>query len=273
MSTTFEPREVEKPFRMRWIRMTLQLMLRAPVRFSIAILLLGCLEALLLRLLPSALPGPWAHRLGMLLLPFAWVLVAPLARGADNSMQNWKALTSLARPTVWVAALVIGLGLVALDIAIHLLFFPGAHWQDESLHSGRLLDLTGAQAWMVMTAVGICFFPLLLLESELSFQEVWRLSKSATEINGRKTISWLMVALLCAAGISEMFIPAFGLTSALFIVFVGVLNYVAYRDIFDSQRENSPKVVATVSAISAIHAIDQRASDRLEPSLEVSSIR
>jgi hypothetical protein len=249
MSATFEPREVEKPFRMRWVRTTLQLMLRAPVRFSIAILLLGCLEALVLRLLPNAVPGPWAHRLGMLLLPLAWVLIAPLARGADKSMQNWKAITSLTRPTVWLAALVVGLGLVALDIAIYQLFFPGTHWQDEKLHSGRLLDLTGAQAWMVVTAAGICFFPLLVLESELSFQEVLHLSKSATEINGRKTISWLMIGMLAAAGLLEMFVPAFGLTSAVFIVFIGVLNYVAYRDIFERQSENSTRVAATVSAV------------------------
>jgi hypothetical protein len=111
MSTTFEPREVEKPFRMRWIRVALQHMLRAPVRFSIAILLLGCLDALVLHLLPNTMPGPWARRLGMLLLPLAWVVIAALARGVDNSEQNWKALTSLARPTVWVAALAIGLGL------------------------------------------------------------------------------------------------------------------------------------------------------------------
>jgi len=164
-------------------------------------------------------------------------------------MQNWKAITSLTRPTVWLAALVVGLGLVALDIAIYQLFFPGTHWQDEKLHSGRLLDLTGAQAWMVVTAAGICFFPLLVLESELSFQEVLRLSKSATEINGRKTISWLMIGMLAAAGLLEMFVPAFGLTSAVFIVFIGVLNYVAYRDIFERQSENSTRVAATVSAV------------------------
>jgi len=102
---------------------------------------------------------------------------------------------------------------------------------------------------MVVTAAGICFFPLLVLESELSFQEVLRLSKSATEINGRKTISWLMIGMLAAAGLLEMFVPAFGLTSAVFIVFIGVLNYVAYRDIFERQSENSTRVAATVSAV------------------------
>jgi len=65
--------------------------------------------------------------------------------------------------------------------------------------------------------------------------------------------------MLAAAGISEMFVPAFGLTSAVFIVFIGVLNYVAYRDIFERQSENSPKAVATVSAVAAVQRTDQRA--------------
>jgi hypothetical protein len=236
--------------------MTLQLMLRAPVRFSIAILLLGCLEALLRHLLPNVIPARWPARLGMLLLPLAWVLIAALARGADNAMQNWKALTRLTRPTVWVAALVVGLGLVALDIAIDLLLFPGAHWRDEKLHPGRLLDSTAAQAWLVMTAAGICFFPLLVLEPALSFQEVLRFSKSATEINGRQMISWLMIGMLFVGALLGLFVPAFGLTTAAWIVFVGVLNYVAYRDIFERQSTNSPETVATDSVVVAATAVD-----------------
>jgi hypothetical protein len=255
MSMTFEPREVEKPFRMRWIRTTLQLTLRAPVRFSIAILLLGCLEAFLLRLLPNAIPGRWSARLGMLLLPLAWVLISALARGADNSLQNRKALIGLTRPTVWVAALVIGLGLVALDLAVELLLFPGAHWRDEKLHPGRLLDSTAAQAGLVMTAGGICFFPLLVLEPALSFQEVLSFSKSATEINGRQTISWLMIGMLCVGAISGV-VPAFGLTTAAWIVFAGVLNYVAYRDIFERQSTNFPEEIASPSIVVAAPATD-----------------
>jgi hypothetical protein len=210
-----------------------------------------------LHLLPNTMPGPWARRLGMLLLPLAWVVIAALARGADNSEQNWKALTSLARPTVWVAALAIGLGLITLDIVILGLLFPGFDWHNEKMRAGRILDLTSAQAWMVTAAGGICFFPLLVLEPGLSFQEVLRLSKSATEINGRNQIRWLMVGLLFAASISEMFVPAFGLTIATWIVFVGVLNYVAYREIFERQSDNLPKTVATDSAVGAAYATDQ----------------
>jgi hypothetical protein len=236
--------------------MTLQLMLRAPIRFSIAIFLLGCLDAFVLRLLPSTIPGPWAPRFGMFLLPLAWVVIAAMARGADNSTQNRMSLTSLTRPTVWVAAMAIGLGLVTLSIAIQWLLFPDVDWQAEKMRSGRILTLTGAQAWMVTAVAGICFFPLLVLKPGLSFLEVLRLSKSATEINGRKTISRLMIGMLLVAGILEMFVPAFGLTIAAWMVFVGVLNYVAYRDIFERRSENSPKTVATPSAVVAAHAIE-----------------
>ena len=239
---------------MRWLQMTLQLILRAPIRFSIAILLLGCLDAYVLHLLPNTIPWPWARRVGMLLLPLAWVVIAAIARGADNSTQNWKALTSLTRPPVWMAALAIGLGLIALDVVIQRLLFPDLDWHEEKMRSGHILELTCAQALMVMGVAGICFFPLLVLEPGLSFPEVRRLSLSATEINGQKTIFWFMFGMMFVAAVVETFVPAFGLTNAVWIVFVGVVNYVAYRDIFERRSENSPKSVATASAVVAAHA-------------------
>jgi hypothetical protein len=191
----------------------------------------------------------------MLLLPLAWVVTASLARGADNSTQNWKALTSLTRPIVWLSALAIGLGLVTLDIAIQQLLFPDLHAEDVNLLSGRILQFTGLQAWMVMTAAGICFFPLLVLETGLSFPEVRRLSLSATEINGRRTVSWFMTLMISVAGTIQQFVPAYGLTMATWVVFAGALNYVAYRDIFERQSANFPETVAT-SAVAAAHAAE-----------------
>ena len=254
MNITFEPREVEKPFRMRWIRTTLQLMLRSPVRFSVAILLLGCMDTFVLHLLPNKIPGPWTRRLGMFLLPLAWVVIAAVARGADNSKQNWKALSALVRPTVWMAALAIGLGMITVDLIIQRVLFPGLDGTTESMPSGRVLVLTCAQACLVTGYAGICFFPLRVLEPALSFAEVLRFSKSATEINGSKEIYWLMAGLLLAAAILGFLVPAFGLTTAAWIVFVGVLNYVAYRDIFERQSANSPKAVATGSAAVTVQA-------------------
>jgi hypothetical protein len=260
MSQTLTPREVEKPFRMRWLRMALQLMLRAPVRFSIAILLLGCLDAFMLNLLPGAIPSPWGIELGKLFLPLAWVVVAAFARGADDSKQNRASLASLMRPTVWVAALAVGLGLITLDIVIYGLMFPGTHWQDVKLLSGRVVEFIGAQAWIVTLAAGICFFPLLVLEPALSLPEVLRLSKSATEINGRHTISWFVTGVLCAALMLDSLFRAYGLTMAAGIVFMGVVNYVAYRDIFERQSANSAETGAASTAT-------RNWSERTNPSL------
>lgn len=255
MSTTFEPREVEKPFAMRWLRMTLQLMLRSPIRFSIAILLLGCLDAFVLHLLPRAIPWPWTRRIGMFLLPLSWVVIAAIARGADNPSQKWKALTSLARPSVWVAALAIGLGLITLDLVIHQLLFAGVDLRDEKLLPGRVLEFTAAQAWMVTCAAGICFFPLLVLEPGLSFQEIQHLSQSATDINGRWPISWFVTGVLCAALFLEQHVPGYGMTMAACIVFMGVLNFVAYRDIFERRSADLPEEAVAVSAAPA-HATE-----------------
>jgi hypothetical protein len=49
----------------------------------------------------------------------------------------------------------------------------------------------------------------------------------------------------------EVFVPAFGMTRAAWIVFMGTLNYVVYPDIFQRRSANLPKAVATVSAVGA----------------------
>lgn len=220
--------------------MALQLMLRAPVRFSVAILLLGCVDAFVLNLLPSVIPQPWTRRLGMLLLPLAWVVVAALARGADDPSQNWRVLKCFLKLRTWLAALAIGLGLIALDLIIQRLLFPNLDSDSVKLHPGRVLSLIGAQAWIVTEAAGICFFPLLVLETGLSYQEVRHLSRSASEINGQREIARLMFALILAAAVLTLLAPAYGLSSAAWIVFVGVVNYVAYRDIFERREANLP---------------------------------
>jgi hypothetical protein len=251
MSTTFEPREVEKPFRRRWLRMTLQLVVRCPARFSLAILLLGCLDTSAVRLLSGVtVDRVWMVRLGMLVLPWVWVFVAAIARGADDASQTWKAFAGLAYFKVWMSALVVGIGLVALHWVIWWLMGVTAP-RGPALLPGQLLEFTGTQAWMVDAAAGICYFPLLVLQPTLSLAEARRLSRDANDINGRQTISWLMVGMIGVLA----FVPSFfGMTTAAWIVFMGVLNYVAYRDIFERRSANLPKAVATASSVVAAHA-------------------
>lgn len=243
VSPTLNPREVEKPFRMRWLAMTLQLMLRAPVRFSIAILLLGCLDKSAVSLFEGGpVENPWLSRVGMLVLPLVWVFIAAMARGVDNPSQTWKAFAGLARLKVWMSALGVGVGLVALEWTVWLLLGnPAQHGYQVT--PGRFLDYTGAQAWIVYAAVDFCFFPLLILEPELTLREARQLSKSASYLNGWKTVRGLMAAMLAVALGLQLFIPAYGMTSAAWIVFMGILNYVAYRDIFERRSANVPQVV------------------------------
>jgi hypothetical protein len=256
MSATFEPREVEKPFCQRWLRMTLQLVVRCPARFSIAIFLLGCLDASAVRLLSGiTVDRVWMVRLGMLMLPLVWVFIAAIARGADDASQTWKAFAGLAYFKVWMSALVVGIGLVALNWVIWWLMGVTAS-RGSAVLPGRFLESTGAQAWMVTAAAGICYFPLLVLQPALSLTEARRLSRDANDINGRRTISWLIVGMMCVLAPFSLFVPAFGMTTAAWIVFMGVLNYVAYRDIFERRSANLPKTVATASAVVAAHATE-----------------
>jgi hypothetical protein len=144
MSLTLSPREVEKPFGVRWLRMTWQLVLRSPMRFSVVILILGGVDTVVVHLLEEA-------------------------RATRTLLTN-----------LGMGALAVGVGLVALNSAVWLLF-SGAGKRDYQMLPGRMLVV---------------------------------------------------------AGVLQAFVPAYGMTMAAWLVFAGVLNYVAYRDIFE--RRSSP---------------------------------
>ena len=243
--------------------MAVRLLLRAPLRFGVALLLLGLLGSVALHMLPRTIPLAWGQRLGMFLLPLGWVLIAAIARGADDSAQQWRALKSLTRPTVWLAASFVGFALAALsaalDFYIHL-FLPAS--SNAVLSTGRVLEFIGAPACLIISFAGICYFPLVVLEPDLSLREALHFSKSANELNDSQAIGWFAIRLQCIPAALLLVIPAYGLTSAAWIVFMGVVNYVAYRDIFERRSENSPMIAATVSAVAAVHISDQRAFDR-----------
>src|SRR5262245_15691456 len=93
MSEPLEPRTVDKPFVRRWLLTTLALMGRAPLRFGLLILALGLLDSAVEALLAGySVSERWANLLGMLTLPFIWLLVAAVARGADNPLEAREAL-------------------------------------------------------------------------------------------------------------------------------------------------------------------------------------
>jgi hypothetical protein len=252
MNATLEPREVNKPFAQRWLRDSLLLLLRSPVRFVILIGLLGWLDTLAVNLTNGVVVEKvWVDRLGTLMLPFLWVLVSAVARGADDNQHTWQALAQLRRRSVWIGALVTGVSLAALNWTIYSVIHgvgvppnPPTYLQ----HQGQFLGSIEASVMLMSLVVGPCFFPLLVLVSKVSPLHARQLSRKASDINGWIVIMMLILILDLGAIALASAVPAYGMTTAACLVFFGVLNYVAYRDIFGRRGESHPKEVINLGA-------------------------
>ena len=247
MSITLEPTKVEAQFLRRWLRMTVELFVRSPVRFCILIALLGWLDDSAATLAQGhAVQKIWIDRLGISVLPAVWIFISAVARGADDTRRTWPALAVLARLQLWRGALACGAQLAAL----HWIIFRALQWLDPAFSSdvpgtylqapGEFLDSIAANIVSVSIWMGVCYFPLLALVPGVSADDARRLSKKASAING-ECIIWVFTGTLVAgANLLVAIAPAYGMTIAAFIVFTGILNYVAYRDIFE-RRANLPK--------------------------------
>ncbi|MEJ0006155.1 MAG: hypothetical protein WDM77_07135 [Steroidobacteraceae bacterium] len=263
MNATLEPREVERPFRKRWLRMTWQLFVRSPIRFGILIALLGWIDTTAVNLAYGfVVPRVWVDRVGMLCLPLLWVIVSAVARGADDHRQTWTALHELTRWRLWSKALMPGAVLIACSIVIffvlQILFdFPApAHPLAYSQKPGALLQTVAAQSFILSVAFGICYAPLLVFWPQLSFKETEKLSRSASALNNRSQINWLIIALL-GVGLPLELVPTYGMGEAALLVFMGALNYVAYRDIVERRDENLPaKAPETAVPTTATATVD-----------------
>ncbi len=261
MSTALEPREVEKPFAQRWLQATLALVVRSPVRFGLLIALLGWLDTSAMNVAKGhVVEKVWADRIGIVTLPLLWALVSAVARGADDNNLTWQALAQLRRRPVWMGSLAVGTGLAALrwiiDSTIHGL---GAVWGSHKsepylLHQGQFLDSVEASVMLLSIFVGLCYFPLLVLVPEVSPLHARYLSEKADGMNGRNSM-WLLILILVLAAVAlASAVPAYGMTTAAFLVFIGVLNYVAYRDIFERRTENLSKHVRTPQTAATVVA-------------------
>jgi hypothetical protein len=256
MSDCLEPREVEKPFIGRWLRVTLQLLVRSPIRFGVVIALLGCLDRAAVDAASGyVLDKEWVDRLGRVLLPIVWLLVSAIARGADDASQTWTALASFATRRVWKAAVIIGVELAVLSWVIAWLFGGMGRLLSHPKPTGYLrqpgqfLDSIELSVTLFSVALGLCYFPLVLLWAEVSRKEALWLAKKASDINGRILIPcFIGVLAICADSLARV-VPAYGMTTAFFLVFLGTLNYVAYRDIFERRSENLPRRVASPGAV------------------------
>lgn len=255
---TLEPREVEKPFYGRWLKGALRLMLRCPLRFGALIAVLACIDTTAARhLKDSALPQKWFDWLGLACLPALWTLVAAMAKGADDRSQTWPALRDFARGLSWYRALRAGLFSVGLILlASFLLKRPWNEIFDPL--PGQLLSSFAAQCWICWTGYGLCYFPLLVFLPGLTGWELSRLSRKAESVNreqlpilDRKLLPswaplppnlpsiWLPLPIwfpLFAANLAALFIEKFlsyGIAAAAWLVYSGIVSYVAYKDIFE----------------------------------------
>lgn len=256
MNVTLDPREVDKPYLGRWLRMTLELFVRSPVRFGIVIAILGWLDTSAQSLAQGhAVQKAWIDRLGLLMLPLLWAVMSALARGADDSRRTREALAGLARAHVWRSALTVGAVLATLNWIVawtlhgfrDFLIPPksGTYLQ----HPGQFLESIAANVFLIAVSVGLCYFPLLVLRSDTTSGQARHLSKKADALQGEWVIYVFVSALALGGTELASIVPAYGMTTAALLIFMGTLNYVAYRDIFERQSGNLPKAITTALAI------------------------
>lgn len=250
MSDTLEPRIVDKPFARRWLVTTLALMARAPARFGCLIALLGLIDTGVESLFAGySVSRVWGERLGALALPVLWLMTAAVARGADKPSLTRESLVTALRRNSLLRALRAG---AIYAIALHL--FDSWHGVSSGAahHAGTapgylstpgdFIDSIAVNAAFFSLALGPCYFPLLAFAPGA---EAYLLSIKATRVNGALVIDFLIaVIVVTGAGITNV-LPAFGMTNAAFLVFMGVFNYVVYRDIFERRAENAPLPVVS----------------------------
>src|ERR1700733_2242542 len=176
MGAFLEPREVAKPFAKRWLRTTLQLFVRSPIRFSILVALLGWLDASTVKITDGfVIPKIWIQRAGMLLLPLLFTVISAVARGADDTAQTWKTFYVFGRVRIWVGALGAGAALVAFQIVVVYIMeaFLGSFgdYQKYSHSPGDVVTSFAAQTMLVSQALGLCYAPLLVFWPDLSPKE------------------------------------------------------------------------------------------------------
>jgi hypothetical protein len=160
---------------------------------------------------------------------------------------------------VWFGELSTGATIVILQWLVKLMFeglVPAKARSPEVYlqHPGQFIESIAANVLITCIFVGLCYFPLLVLGPELSPRDARYLSKKASQING-ELVTWIFVSIVAVgANAVASVAPAYGMTAAAFLVFLGVFNFVAYRDIFERRDANLPKAVAAAPLAQAAPA-------------------
>jgi hypothetical protein len=258
VSTPLEPHEVDKPYLRRWLWETLGLFVRSPLRFGLLVAVLGWLDTSAVNVTEGlVIDRLWADRFGMVLLPVVWTVVSAIARGADDASQTWAAIRSLARRRVWSGALTTGAVIAVLNWIVFWslgglirLVIP-ARTTPYLHHPGELIESIGSQAVLVFVFVGLCYFPLLVLIPDMPSSTARHLSHRALALNDRMTMLVCVGTVALIGDSVSSVVPAYGMTMAACIVFLGVFYYVAYRDIFERRSSNLPKAVISAARAEA----------------------
>jgi hypothetical protein len=229
---TLEPRRVERPFLWRWLGGSLQLLLRSPLRFGMLIALLAFIDTSAAKLLQGlAVPEAVYDWMGLACLPGVWTLVSALARGAENRGQTWPVLLDFVRSLAWVRALFAGILFLSLVAALASLLKKVPLGVLDVL-PGKLLGSFAAECCVCWGALGLCYFPLLVFLPELSGPSLLKVSHKADKLN-ECFLFWL---LLYSGNILALMIEAvlsYGIAAAVWLVYSGIVSYVAYKDIFE----------------------------------------
>jgi hypothetical protein len=253
VNQTFEPRKVERPFIGRWLGTSLRLLIRSPLHFGSAIVFLVCIDNAVAQLATTYRIGAiWAHAVGSLLLGLVWVFIAALARGADDPSRIGSALRHVVQPKVWIGASASAAVIVCMQM-VFLWTLAGAirthgHMFSETLEQpGDLVACIDVDAAFVSLFFDPFYFPLLALVPGIAAMDARSLSKRAARINGSVVISLGFGLIIVPPILVAEVVPVFGLILATTLTFLGVFNYVAYRDVFERRADNEPQRVGSIT--------------------------
>lgn len=241
MAANFEPRAVERPYLKRWLLAASQLMLRAPLRFGAICLVLILGDHYAQDWLKGiTLKNYEVDRLSMLAMPVVWALVAALSRSVDVGEFS-RTFGGLLRSRVWLGALALGVFLIVCNELVKV-STDMVLWSQTP---GRILHTVAFATGPAYIWFGGCFLPLLVYQPSLSVRRAYRLSDRAFSLNHVKflglPLDGLLIINLCV-GLALSVIPEVG--AVLWVVLSGVLNYIAYRDIFERRADNLPQKAA-----------------------------
>lgn len=259
MSETLEPRKVEKPFLGRWAITALALLARSPVSFGAAVAAVAIAALLGTEVVPAPLiEAGWTLVAGSLLLPLFWVVSSLLARRSDRDFRRSELLQHAASRSVWGGGLLPGCLLASMGLLFH--------WALRG--SPFLADFIGSYTWnclLLVAPLGVCYFPLMALVPGLTILDACRLSKKASRLNSERVIIVFIAALSLTADAFARAGPVGDIVSAAILVFVGVFNYVAYRDIFERRADYATEPVFALQRRRSLPPARPRPSNGARP--------